>query len=238
MANTFFQFKQFRVEHSKCAMKVNTDSCILGAFAHVENPCRILDIGTGSGVIALMLAQRYQNTLIDGVEIEPNAAHQAKENFARSLWADRLYVWNESIQEYAKTREHHYDMIVSNPPYFTNSTPCRDSSSNVARHSIHLTQYDLAKCVQRLLTSSGRFFVIFPVYIATQFEQIAQKFQLFSHTRLFIADNPTRPYNRVISVYSKKRTSYVQEKYLEIKERDGNYSDDFISLMKPYYFYL
>jgi len=237
MANTFFQFKKFRVEHSQCAMKVNTDSCILGAFAHFENPRRILDIGTGSGLLALMLAQRYE-TIIDGVEIEPNAALQARCNFVDSIWAERLHIWNESVQEYARRRRFQYDMIVSNPPYFSNSTLCRDVPSNVARHSIHLPQQDLAQCVQQLLTTAGRFFVIFPIHIASQFEDTAAKFHLFSQERLFITDNPNRPYNRVISVYTKKITSQIQEHYLQIKSEDGNYSPAFVNLMKPYYFYL
>ena len=120
MPNDYFKFKQFTIHQDKCAMKVGTDGVLLGAWAECANAKGILDIGTGTGLIALMIAQR-SNAKIDAVEIDETASKQAKENIKKSLWNDRIEILNISFQDFSKSTNEKYDLIVSNPPYFQNS---------------------------------------------------------------------------------------------------------------------
>ena len=156
-----FQFKQFTIEDEHCAMKIGTDGCLLGAWADVANAESILDIGTGSGIIAIMLAQRSKAT-IDAVEIDNSAYKQSCENFSKSPWAERLNVFNTSIQEYVKSNTKKYDLIVSCPPYFLNSMKATDKKRNLARHTDSLTFEELLSCSLRLLEPNGKFCVMIP----------------------------------------------------------------------------
>ena len=122
MANPYFQFKQFTVWHDRCAMKVGTDAVLLGSWIHVENAQRLLDVGCGCGLIALMAAQRCPEGKIVAIEIDPDAAQQAKENVQSSPWADRIQVIQEDFAKF--TDENKFDVIFSNPPYFANSLKC------------------------------------------------------------------------------------------------------------------
>ncbi len=158
-----FQFKKFSVEQDRTPMKVGTDGVLLGAWVAVDgSQRRILDIGTGTGLIALMLAQRSDSKCrIDCVEIDSESAAQARENVARSEWGDRVTVYNSDIKSFEA--EHKYDLIVSNPPYFVGSLHSPDVARSVARHTIDLSFRDLALSVVRLLNGGGRFALILPV---------------------------------------------------------------------------
>ena len=134
MSNPFFQFKQFTIRHDKCAMKVGTDGVLLGAWAGTESCNRILDIGTGTGLIALMLAQRSK-AAIDAIDIEADACLQAQENAESSLFAGRINVFHSDLVDFAQASTHLYDLIVSNPPYFVDSLKCPNLQRNTARHT-------------------------------------------------------------------------------------------------------
>ncbi|MFH0865710.1 MAG: methyltransferase [Bacteroidota bacterium] len=167
-----FRFKQFSIDDSNCAMKIGTDGCLLGAWADVENASGILDIGTGSGVIALMLAQR-SNATIDAVEIDYDAYGQALKNFSESPWENRLNAFHSSIQEYIKSCTKKYDMIVCCPPYFLNSLKATDKKRRLARHTDSLTFEELISGSLRLLKPEGKFCTIIPTESRKLFYNIA-----------------------------------------------------------------
>ncbi len=129
-----FQFKQFELFDDRSTMKIGTDAVLLGAWSNVENASRILDVGTGSGIIALMLAQR-SNTLVDAIEIDKNSARQAVDNFKLSVWENKLQVYNTSFQTFAASNTSTYDLIVSNPPFFADALKSDKSHRNLARHT-------------------------------------------------------------------------------------------------------
>ena len=175
MSTPYFRFKQFTVWHDRCAMKVGTDGVLLGAWAEAiaykedasaASPAvphivrRILDIGTGSGLIALMLAQRFPNAIIDGIDIDPSAVLQAKDNFSASPFSTRLHAYSSPLQEWQPQEK--YDMIVSNPPYFSNSLLCPDGMRTKARHAESLSFAELSAHSNRLLTLAGTLSLVLP----------------------------------------------------------------------------
>jgi tRNA1Val (adenine37-N6)-methyltransferase len=167
-----FQFKQFSIDDSNCAMKIGTDGCLLGAWADVENIHSILDIGTGSGLIALMLAQR-SIAVIDAVELDRDAYNQALKNFSESHWKNRLSIFHSSIQEYVKICKKNYDLIVCCPPYFLNSMKTPDKKRRLARHTDSLTFEELISGSLRLLKPEGKFCTILPYKSSKHFCDIA-----------------------------------------------------------------
>ncbi len=155
-----FRFRRFAVQQDRCAMKVGTDGVLLGAWAHTGR--MMLDIGTGTGLIALMMAQRNEESLIDGIDIDEEAVAQAKENVAASPFASRIRILHGRIQEYQPTEATLYDSIVSNPPFFHNSLGSPDTQRQLARHTDSLTYRHLFDAVQRLLAPDGCFSVVLP----------------------------------------------------------------------------
>ena len=162
MANNFFRFKQFTVYQDRCAMKVGTDGALLGAWA--QGGARILDVGTGTGVVALMMAQRFPMAMVHAVEVDPLAAGQANENVVASPFADRVAVQLASLQQWAADESNgaRYDAVVANPPYFQQALRCPDGSRSMARHDVSLSYDDLFACTARLLTPTGVFTVVIP----------------------------------------------------------------------------
>lgn len=154
-----FRFKQFEVNHHRCAMKVNTDGVLLGAWANVDGAKQALDVGTGSGVIALMLAQRGARQVI-GLDIDADAAAQAEENFMASPWADRLWAYPIALQQFMHNTP--YDLIISNPPYFENAYKTPHKARNLARHNDTLPLTDLMYFAAQWLTPQGRLALVLP----------------------------------------------------------------------------
>lgn len=161
MSNPFFQFKQFTIRHDKCAMKVGTDGVLLGAWTGIESCNRILDIGTGTGLIAMMLAQRSK-AVIDAIDIDAEACLQAQENAESSPFAERIKIRHSALSDFAQTDTGLYDLIVSNPPYFVDSLKCPDQKRNTARHTDTLTLEDLLQDSRKLLAPQGRIALILP----------------------------------------------------------------------------
>lgn len=164
MSNSNFCFKQFTINQESCAMKVGTDSVVLGAWANVPDvdvdKINILDIGTGTGILSLMMAQRYENSNIVAIDCDKDAIKQAKENFDNSQFADRITTSHCLIQDFQSI--HLYDAIICNPPYFVNSLKCKDSSRTVARHTSTLTFAELMSNANRLLNTEGELSIIIP----------------------------------------------------------------------------
>ena len=180
MPNKPFLFKQFSIQQDKTSMKVGTDGVLLGAWVHLEsNPASILDIGTGTGLIALMLAQRSQAEVIDGLELDDDAYIQSVENFERSDWGDRLFCYHASLQEFAEEIDDKYDMIISNPPFFNSTYKELPQNRAMARHTESLSYNELLESVEKLLSKNGHFACIIPFSEEDSFIKIANQNNLF-----------------------------------------------------------
>lgn len=239
MPKSYFQFKQFIVHQDKSAMKVCTDACILGAYADVINTHKILDIGTGTGLLSLMLAQRTQAT-IDAVEIDNDAYTQAQTNITESPFADSVSLYHQSIQTFS--RQHNdsanppYDLIISNPPFYQNSLQSPDLQTNKALHAATLTFDELIDAVINLLSSDGRFVVLLPPFEADQLTGVAQKKGLYLLSKLLIQHNWQKAVFRHILSFSQMPVSEYTEDTLVIHEKNSNaYSDKFRQLLSDYY---
>lgn len=241
MGGNQFRFKQFTILQDRCAMKVGTDGTLLGAWVDVSGAAKILDIGTGTGLIALMLAQRspqWYGTLspvdIDAVEIDINSSIQARENVERSPWSDRIKVKNYSIQKYIDICQKSYDLIVSNPPFFENASKPAKKARIVARHTDFLTQTNLLQTAVKLLSATGKLAVIYPVEQAQNFQEKAKDFGLFCNRKLYIKPMPNIPIKRILMELSKKQLP-LQENTLTIEAKKYIYMPEFISLIKDFY---
>ncbi|MDR1092447.1 MAG: methyltransferase [Prevotella sp.] len=231
MPNPYFKFKQFTVYHDRCAMKVGTDGVLLGAWTNAGNVKNTLDIGAGSGLIALMLAQQNRDMLIDAIDIDNNAVEQAGENVMRSPFSSQIRCFNISLQEYALNCDRKYDLIVSNPPYFDQSLKSPDENRSIARHADSLPADELIKLSSKLLAFDGRLSVIYP---------FGYKDFLLQQNSLFVS-RMTNVYpvqgslpKRVLIEFSKQRSS-LEETDLLIEKKRHVYSDEFVSLAKDYY---
>ncbi len=192
MSNTYFSFKRFTVRQSRSAMKVGTDGVLLGAWCSLPGTaeCRLLDIGTGTGLIALMLSQRAPGAQIDALEPEVDACRDAAANFAASPWPERLHLYRTTLQEYAAGPRQKYDSIVSNPPYFVDSLQPPDPSRGRARHAERLSYADLLRGVQALLSPEGVFSLILPAEESLRFSAEADGYGLFLQRSLEICTTP------------------------------------------------
>ena len=234
MAKPFFRFKQFTVFHHRCAMKVGTDGVLLGAWTKPENAEKILDIGTGSGLIALMLAQKCVAT-IHAIDIEPNAVQQARENFENSIWSERMNVEEISLQDFASKSETKFDLIISNPPFFVNSLQTPDKNRSSARHVNELTHTDLLLCAKRLLSKTGRICLILPVNEGLLNIDFAKSNQLYCTKLVYVFPKPDTQAKRVLIEYSLNPiTSAISKLEIETNLRH-QYSIDFTKLVKDYY---
>lgn len=196
-SNTFY-FKQFQVRQDRCAMKVGTDGVLLGAWANVEGCKNVLDIGTGGGVIALMLAQRSPVAQVHAVEVEQAAFEQASENAAASPWPDRVQVIHQPIQEYAKSAPQRYDLLVSNPPFFSGGVLSHNQDRNSVRHTVKLPHGELLLAVQRLIAPKGRFCVILPYIEGLRFRELAASYHLYCVDMLQVRSKPAKPVERLL----------------------------------------
>jgi len=230
-----FTFKQFFVAHDRCAMKVGTDGVLLGAWAPVDHVSRILDIGTGTGLVALMLAQRTKDGVcVDAVELECAAALQAGENFAESPWNSRLSVFAQDINDFALDAPNKYDLIVSNPPYFETAVACRNEARNAARYTETLTHRALLECANSLLSSNGTFCVVLPYDIGLSFEKAAQDLGWHTQARLDIRDRPEKPLNRMLLALA-RQAHLPNYQALALREKLNVYSAEFRALITDFY---
>ncbi|AOR62123.1 tRNA(1)(Val) (adenine(37)-N(6))-methyltransferase TrmN [Pectobacterium wasabiae] len=233
-----FTFKQFFVAHDRCAMKVGTDGILLGAWAPVSSDMRILDIGSGSGLLALMLAQRSeQHVQIDAVELDSAASQQAKENIAASPWADRITVYAEDIVGFTATRSTDYSLIISNPPYFPPGIACGSAQREQARYTTLLTHDVLLCCAHQLLMPEGLFCVVLPVQVAEHFIPLAQQHNWHVQQQLCVSEQEERPVHRVLLTLSRQERGCVNSS-LVIRDAERRYSMDFQQLTKDFYLFM
>lgn len=236
MSNTWFQFRQFRIAQEHCAMKVSTDACILGAWTPVLPPVRyILDIGTGTGLLALMLAQQTAETVwIDAVEIDPAAARQAAENIAASPWKHRMAVREDDAITWLPP--HRYDLIITNPPFFSNSLPAKDVRRHMARHDDTLSQEKLFAFLRNHLHEDGYAAVLLPVPASQMLEAVILQYGWYIRHRLCIHPAEHIPPNRVVLLFGAKQNGEkTGESTMPIRTVTGSYTAAFRALMQPFY---
>ena len=233
MSNTYFQFKQFKIEQDKCAMKVCTDSCLFGAWLHVEeNVTTILDIGCGTGLLSLMLAQKTA-AKIDAVEIDASAYLQAKQNIESSIFSNNISIFNEDILQFSAHEK--YDFIVCNPPFYENEKVSETHGEKLAKHSLKLTLENLIQKIKKLLHTNGKFAILLPYFRAIEFENKCNTNQLYIERKLLLKQTPTHTYFRVCYMVGLQKTKEIQLDTLTIKDENNEYTSSFISLLKPYY---
>jgi tRNA1Val (adenine37-N6)-methyltransferase len=234
--NTPFQFKQFSVLQDQCAMKIGTDGVLLGAWTPLKNtPNSILDIGAGTGIIALQLAQRSQAQLIDALEIDENAYEQCVLNFENSPWNDRLFCYHASAQEFAEEIDDQtYDLIISNPPFFSEDNKPTNPQRNIARFQDALPFTHLLDCVTKLLTKKGVFSCIIPYKEEAYFVKLAAQQGLFINHICRVKGNPNTPYKRSLLSFSfKEITPHINSLVIETKRHV--YTPEYKNLVCDFY---
>ena len=203
MGNDFFRFKQFSVRQGGAAMKVGVDSVLLGAWTCAAHAVRILDVGAGTGLLALMMAQRYPDAAIDAVEIDRAACQQAIENARNSPWSNRIRVICDDFIQYAGDCSLRYDLIISNPPYFTASLKPVDAKRNIARHNDSLPHFSLLEGSAKLLSSNGVMAIVLPPVEALKIIDEAAVYGLFVKRTLHVQSLPSKPVYRMLVEFSK-----------------------------------
>lgn len=230
-----FQFKQFAIQQDKCAMKVGTDGVLLGAWSPVEHkPFSILDIGAGTGVIALMLAQRSHAEQIDAIEIDDDAYEQAVDNFENSPWGDKLFCYHAGLDEFMEEPEDEYDLIVSNPPFYTDGYFSGDEQRDKARFTESLPFEDLVEASAILLSENGVLAVIIPFKEEEKFIALAQEEELYPFKVTRVKGTPTTEIKRSLIAFSRdKKEIAIDELTIEVERH--NYTREYISLTKDFY---
>lgn len=231
MANSFFAFKQFIIQQDQCAMKVGTDGVLLGAWADVSGANKILDIGTGTGLIALMVAQR-SDAEVCALEIDKDAAGQAAANVSNSPWSDRITISQGDFKHYDS--EGKYDVILSNPPYFKKSLQSPDRQRSVARHDEGLTFYDLITRAAKLLAVDGHLSLVVPSCAEEEILEIAVRCDLFPHRKTYVRTTPEAEPKRLLLALGFGRYACSPD-YLTVEMARHIYSDDYVNLTKDYY---
>ena len=246
MSKDFFRFKQFTIRQRGAAMKVGMDSVLLGAWACSDHSSdftshssllvpRILDVGAGTGLLALMMAQRFPDAAIDAVEIDSEAYRQAIENVADSPWSSRIRVICDNFIDFTEQCTSHYDLIISNPPYFTASLKPPDTKRTIARHNDSLPHRSLLAKSVKILTPSGVLAIVLPPAEALTLMDEATKFGLFVKRTVHIQSLPSKPVYRMLVELSK--IEYMrndQALYIEKADRT-DYTDEYKQLTKEFY---
>lgn len=216
-----FSFQQFTIRQDRTSMKVGTDSVLLGAWTEIADARHLLDIGAGTGILSLMLAQRNQDAIITGVEYEVNAYQQALENVAASPWADRIHLVHKDIRDFSPPDDKRYDLIVSNPPYHRAQVTSPDSRRHLARHADALPFEDLLKAVDRLIHPHGHFTVILPSDAAGDFIALAYRQQLYLEHRTHVISREGKPPKRVLLRFGKENVTESLMDELVLETADG-----------------
>lgn len=238
-----FTFKQFKIEQDRCAMKVGTDGVLLGAWADVAQAKKILDIGSGTGIIAIMLAQRTdQNTsenspnFVHAIEIDDAAFLQSQENMQISPFADRLSAFHNSIQDFAKTTDTRYDLIVSNPPFFTGGTFSSNQDKTNVRHTVKLPHGDLLHATRHLLDKEGKFCVILPLIEGLRFVEIARTYGFYLTKMTEVLTLANKPVERLLLQFEvHPKPLFKDELIIQNSDTRNDYTEGYKNLTKDFY---
>lgn len=230
-----FKFKQFTIHQARCAMKIGTDGVLLGAWTTLtNNPNSILDIGTGTGLIALMLAQRSGTDTIDALEIDEDAYEQCVDNFEASPWGDRLFCYHAGLDEFLADIEDQYDLIVSNPPFYTEEVTSGNSARDNARQNQSLPFEALIEGVSKLLSPTGVFSTIIPYKEEVQFIDLAKQTGLYPQYITRVKGNPSSAIKRSLLQFSFNKKEVLKDE-LTIEIERHRYTQEYIALTKEFY---
>lgn len=234
MGNNWFKFKEFTIFQDKCAMKAGTDAVILGAWCDTSSgsPCEILDIGTGTGILSLMMAQRSPSVQITAIEVDEDACEQAEENIAASPWRERITVLKADVRTYFPNKQ--FDIIISNPPFYDNETSCRTPSRDIARRTSSLSHKELIDATSRLMKENGHFNVVIPTVAESQFITHAIAAGLHPTHRTAIITKKTKAPKRVLLQFKLKARDY-QEDTLTLFEDGKKPTKEYAYLTKDFY---
>ncbi len=230
-----FHFKKFSLDDSKAAMKIGTDAVLLGAWAPCEHETRILDIGTGSGILALMMAQQNTGIPIDAVELESEAAAIARANVEMSPWAGQINVFNTTIQQFCSEAMHQYSLVICNPPFFTGSLKAPDKARTLARHNDSLPVEDLLECVSKILEKNGKAAFIIPADAFCYWQNEAAKHILFPSLITYLKSSPDQKPHRVLVVFTRIDSPDIPMTELSIYQGKSVYTQEYKDLTKNYY---
>jgi tRNA1Val (adenine37-N6)-methyltransferase len=231
-----FSFKQFSIQQDRCAMKIGTDGVLLGAWTPIENnPFSILDIGAGTGVIALMLAQRSNAEQIDALEIDEEAYEQSVDNFENSPWSDRLFCFHAGLDEFVEEPEDEYDLIVSNPPFYTDDYKSENEQRDLARFADAMPFEDLIEAAALLLSENGIFAVIIPFKEEGNFLALAKEYELHPLKITRVKGTPTADIKRSLLAFSRDKNTSITIDELIIETARHIYTPEYISLTKEFY---
>ena len=231
-----FQFKQFSVEQDRTAMKIGTDGVLLGAWTPIDNnPFSILDVGTGTGIIALMLAQRSAAEQIDALEIDEDAYEQATDNFENSPWNDRLFCFHAGLDEFVEEPEDEYDIIVSNPPFYSEDFKSNNEQRDLARFQDAMPFEQLIEAAALLLSEKGVFSVIIPFKEESTFLALAHKQELYPLKMTRVKGTPTSETKRSLLAFSRNCNADSTVEELIIETERHCYTPEYITLTKDFY---
>ncbi|MGO4818566.1 tRNA1(Val) (adenine(37)-N6)-methyltransferase [Flavobacterium sp. W22_SRS_FP1] len=231
-----FQFKQFSIDQDRCAMKIGTDGVLLGAWTPIENnPFSILDIGTGTGIIALMLAQRSHAEQIDALEIDEEAYEQSVENFENSPWSDRLFCFHAGLHEFVEEPEDEYDLIISNPPFYNEDYKTESKQRDMARFQDAMPFEDLIEAAALLLSENGVFSVIIPFKEEDTFLTLAKEYELYPLKITRVKGTPTTDIKRSLLAFGQTENIDITIDELIIETERHIYTPEYIALTKEFY---
>jgi tRNA1Val (adenine37-N6)-methyltransferase len=247
MANPYFKFKKFTIQQDRCAMKVTTDACLLGAWAadkieKIASPIsNVLDIGTGTGLLSLMLAQKKSGLAIDAIELDAAAAIQAQENITSSSWKENITVWQGDAREMAFTLAKEFDIVISNPPFYENELTSADAKKNIAHHESGLLVDELLQIISGVLAPEGSFFLLLPYKRMMEAGLLFQKNHLAIIDTTLVRQSTSHDFFRIL--VSGKRSSEdsigsYSKNEISICDADRQYTNEFTALLKDYYLYL
>jgi len=233
--NKPFKFKEFSINQDQCAMKIGTDAVLLGAWTSIKsNPFSILDIGAGTGVLSLMLAQRSHAEVIEALEIDDSAYEQCVDNFEQSHWNDRLFCYHASLEEFTDEIDDKYDLVVCNPPFYSEDFKTENTKRDLARFQDAMPFEHLLESVATLLSAEGCFSVVIPFSEEEKFTTIAERVSLFPKRILNIRGNPSVEIKRSLIEFSfVKRDIEISELIIETERHI--YTKDYINLTKDFY---
>jgi len=234
MSSGQFRFKQFTINQERAMFKVTTDSVLLGAWTDIERAGSILDIGTGTGLLALMAAQRSAARIV-AIEPDRDSFLQAGININGSPWAERITLLNTALQDYYPDGGAGFEAIIINPPYFVNSLMNPDENKARARHNVTLQQTDLLEAAGRLLNNGGSLHLVLPVNEAERFLVLAVNYRLFCSRRMLVRPTPGQQPSRVLMTLRQENGPFIEEEIVIEKGGRHIYSAEYVSLTKEFY---
>ncbi len=231
-----FQFKQFSIQQDRCAMKVGTDSVLLGAWCPIENNTfSVLDIGAGNGILSLMIAQRSKAQQIDAIEIDEDAYEQCVENFENSPWGDRLFCFHAGLDEFVEEPEEEYDLIISNPPFYSEDYKTENAQRDLARFQDAMPFEDLVEAVDLLLSENGIFAVIIPYKEEENFINLCATIELYPVKVTRVKGTPNTEIKRSLLAFKRYELPVLEADELVIEINRHDYTDAYIELTKDFY---